>query len=140
MGPIFFNQTVTAYVYRDLICQFVSLLDVSERRCWLQQDGATAHAANETMAFLREFFDNRPISKNLWPPRSPGLSPPDFYLWGYLKGVVYSNNPHTLDELKRNITTAVANIAAGTLRRVTANSVKRVRECVHAEGGYFQLL
>ena len=53
MGPILFNQTVTANVYRDLICHFVSLLDVSERRCWLQQDGATAHTANETGIFKR---------------------------------------------------------------------------------------
>ena len=98
------------------------------------------HTQPTKLAFLREFFDDRLISKNLWPPRSPDLSPPDFYLWGYLKGVVYSKNPHTLDELKRNITIAVANIPAGTLRRVAANSVKRVRACVRAEGGHFQHL
>ena len=43
-----------------------------------------------------------------WAAHSPDLNPPDFYLWGYLKDKVYENNPQTLPELKRAITTAIA--------------------------------
>jgi hypothetical protein len=39
----------------------------------------------------------------LWPARSPDLYPYDFYLWVDLKSEVYSNNPHTFDELKHSI-------------------------------------
>jgi hypothetical protein len=48
--------------------QFISLLNKEERFCWLQQDGATSHTANSTMEILKQFFDDRIISKNLWPP------------------------------------------------------------------------
>jgi hypothetical protein len=48
---------------------------------------------------LKQFFDDRITSKNLWPPRSPDLTPPDYFLWGYL----YSNRPQTTEDLKQNI-------------------------------------
>jgi hypothetical protein len=48
--------------------QFISLLNEEERFCWLQQDGATLHTANSTMEMLKQFSDDRIISKNLWPP------------------------------------------------------------------------
>jgi hypothetical protein len=61
--------------------QFISLLKEEEERfCWLQQDGAISHTANSTMEMLKQFFDDRIISKNLWPPRSPDLVPPDYFL------------------------------------------------------------
>jgi hypothetical protein len=48
--------------------QFISLLiEEEERFCWLQQDGATSHTANSTMEMCKQFFDDRIISKNLWP-------------------------------------------------------------------------
>ena len=58
------------------------------------------------MAILTEAFPGRLISRNgdiSWPPRSPDLTPPDFFLWGYLKGKVYINKPNTLQELKNII-------------------------------------
>ena len=30
------------------------------------------------MNLLKEFFGDRVISKDVWPPRSPDLNPPDF--------------------------------------------------------------
>jgi hypothetical protein len=38
---------------------------------------------------------------NLWPPRSPDHPGPYFYLYGPLKGRVYDNNPHSIEELNR---------------------------------------
>ena len=55
------------------------------------------------MAAVGEVFGDRVISHGLWPPRSPDLTPPDFYLWGKLKGSVYAHNPRTTDELKQKI-------------------------------------
>jgi hypothetical protein len=49
---------------------------------------------------LSEFFGGHIISQNLWPPWSPDLSLPDFYLWGILKENVYKNILHKLEELK----------------------------------------
>jgi hypothetical protein len=88
---------------------FISLLEVDEQDCWFQQDGATAHTANSIMQMLSEFFGGR-ISQNLWHPRSPDLSPLDFYLWGFLKENMYKNNPHT-EELKRNTELCISNVS-----------------------------
>jgi hypothetical protein len=78
------------------------------------------------MNMLWGFFQDRLISKNLWPSRSPDLSSPDFFLWGYLKETVYQENPHTLEDLRNNITNAVQGITADVLRRVCRNMCRRV--------------
>jgi hypothetical protein len=78
-----------------------------------------------------------PKSKE-WPPRSPDLSPPDFFLWGYLKGNVYKNNPHTVEELKNNITTASTSINIQVLHKVAPNMVKRARICITEQGAHFE--
>ena len=63
---------------------------------WFQQDGATPHSSNESLAWLQQRFPDRLISRRCdpqWSPHSPDLNPPDFYMWGYLKDKVYGNNP-----------------------------------------------
>jgi hypothetical protein len=89
VGPIFFSEIITAEKYQVIIMQFISLLNEEERSCWLQQNGATWHTANSTMEMIKQCFDDKIISKNLWPPRCPDLTPPDYFLWGYLKQIVY---------------------------------------------------
>jgi hypothetical protein len=116
---IFFDTTVTSAVYADVVQQFVALLNEDERYSWHQQDGATCHTSDETMTPLKQFLDDRVISKNLWPPRSPDLTAPHFFLWGYLKEIVYKNSPHTLVDLKRNTEEAVKEITSETLLRVS---------------------
>ena len=57
------------------------------------QDGAPPHIGLCVQQFLRQHFTNdRVISRafpTIWPPRSPDLYPYDFWLWGYLKNLVY---------------------------------------------------
>ena len=91
---------------------------------WFQQDGATAHAARASMELLREHFPDRLISLRgdlPWPARSPDLAPCDFFLWGYLKSIVYNDRPQTLAHLKTNIRNAIAEIPVDMLQRVTRN-------------------
>jgi hypothetical protein len=85
-------------------------------------------------------FSGRLISKRLWPPRSPDLSPTDFFLWGNLKDTVYSNHPHTLQELQANIQRTVDKVSTGTLQNVFANMIRRVHLCEERIGGHFQHL
>ena len=66
---------------------------------------ATAHTAVISIAALRCLFPQRVISgfgAVSWPPRSPELTAPDFFLWGCLKKV-YSTRPTDLHALKANI-------------------------------------
>jgi hypothetical protein len=43
-----------------------------------------------------------------WPPRSPDLTPPDFFLWGFFKQRACCNNPRILEDLKNNTEQPVA--------------------------------
>jgi hypothetical protein len=96
------------------------------------------------MAYLESVIPGRLISKRFWPSQSSDLSPPDFFLWGHLKNIVYSNHPrthtHTLQELQANIQRTVDRISTGTLQNVFANMIRRVHLCQERNGGHFQHL
>jgi len=49
-----------------------------------QQDGATAHTARNSMAVIREMFENviSRFGDIAWPARSPDLTVPDFFFCG----------------------------------------------------------
>ena len=60
--------------------EFVSKLTVQEIASgYYQQDNATSHTADLSLNRIREMFEERVISKNLWPPQSPDLIPPDYF-------------------------------------------------------------
>lgn len=97
---------------------------------WFQQDGATAHTARVSMDCLREAFPGRLISLRgdvNWPARSPDLAPCDYFLWGYLKSLVYNDRPHTLEHLQNNIPVHM-------LERVDRNFRIRLNQCIDNGG------
>ena len=121
--------------------EFVDQLDDDElRNGYFQQDGATCHTSNESMTEIESFFDDRIISKALWPPRSPDLNPPDFFLWGALKGKAYANKPRTIQELEKNIRREIAAISEDVLQATSANMKRRVQLCLDSGGEHFQHL
>ena len=138
IGPIFFENTITSerYIHNILEPFFDQLTEQEKQQGWFQQDGAgaTAHIARVSMAAVGEVFGDRVISCGLWPPRSPDLTPPDFYLWGKLKGSVYADNPRTMDELKQKIISVIQNIA------FFQNTQRRARLCLQVNGAHFQQL
>jgi hypothetical protein len=85
-------------------------------------------------------FENRLISRGLWLARFPDLNAFDFYLWGNLKDKVYSNNPHTLVELKQSIHETITSIEVSELKLVSNNIFKRLEACLRAEGRHFEHL
>jgi len=108
---------------------------------WFQQHGATAHTAVISIAALRRLFPQRVISgfgDVPWPPRSPDLSVPDFFLWGYLKGKVYNNRPTDLHALKENIREEIAKLSEETLQAVMHSFLTRVHLCIQEGGGHLK--
>ncbi|GFW45209.1 putative LOC100569746 [Trichonephila clavipes] len=71
-----------------------------------QQDGATCHTARATIDLLKDTLGDRLILRLgpvNWPPRSCDLTPLDYFLWGYVKSLVYADKPQTLDHFEDNI-------------------------------------
>ena len=86
---------------------------------------------------LGEHFPERLISLRgdlPWPARSPDLTPYDYFLWGYLKSIVYADCLRTLAHLKDNIRQAIANIPVDILERVARNFENRVAQCIDNGG------
>lgn len=82
---------------------------------------------------------NRIISRNSefnWPTRSPDLTAPDYFLWGYLKERVYVNKPQTIEQLKHNIEAEIRAIEPETLRAVMQNACLRAQLCIDENGGH----
>jgi len=136
---IFFDATITTAAYMEIFNNFVNQLDNEELSIgYFQQDGPTSHTSHASIAEIQSFSGDRVISKGLWPQRSPDLTPPDYFLWGYLKGTVYQNKPRTIDALKANITEGIQAVTADVLARTFQNMARRVQSCLDANGGHFQ--
>ncbi|GFU23985.1 hypothetical protein TNCV_3332091 [Trichonephila clavipes] len=132
IGPYFFkndeghNVTVNGDRYRAIITNFFipELNNHDVQELWFQQDGATCHTARATIDLLKDTFGDRLISRFgpvNWPPRSCDLTPLDYYLWGYVKSLVYADKPQTLDHLEDNIRRVIADIRPQMLEKVIEN-------------------
>ena len=73
-------------------------------------------------------------------PDRPICLPAIFICGGNLRGKVYSNNMHTIEELKTNIRNAIAEIRPNELAKVAGNVLKRAELCIQVHGEQFQHL
>ncbi|GFV76837.1 transposable element Tc3 transposase [Trichonephila clavipes] len=137
IGPYFFknheghNVTVNGDRYRAMTTKFFipELNNHDVQELWFQQDGATCHTACATIDLLKDTFGDRLISRFgpvNWPPRSCDLTPLDYFLWGYVKSLVYADKPQTLDHLEDNIRRVIADIRPQMLEKVIENWTSRL--------------
>ena len=100
----------------------------------LVQDGAPPHWALIVRAFLNEHFPMRWIGRGspfiLWPPRSPDLTPMDFFIWGHLKGRLYRGQAYpNLEVLMGRIREEAGTIDVAMARRSLENFWERMLIC-----------
>ena len=105
-GPFFFNGAT----YLDMLqIWLMPQLNEQQDDFVFQQDGAPPHWHTDVRDYLDEVLphpwigrataDNNALA--LWPPRSPDLTPCDFFLWGFVKDRVFVPPlPLNLDDLK----------------------------------------
>ncbi|GFW79174.1 transposable element Tc3 transposase [Trichonephila clavipes] len=91
---------------------------------WFQQDGAICHTARAIIDLLKDTFSDRLISR--FGPRSCDLTPLDYFLWVYVKSLVYADKPQTLDHLEDNIRRVIADIRPQMLEEVIENWTSRL--------------
>ncbi|GFV38176.1 transposable element Tc3 transposase [Trichonephila clavipes] len=125
------NVTVNGDRYRARITNFFipELNNHDVQELWFQQDDATCHTARATIDLLKDTFGDRLISSFEpvnWPPRSCDLTPLDYFLWGYVKSLVYADKPQTLDHLANNIRRVIADIRPQMLEKVIENWTSRL--------------
>ncbi|KYM95854.1 hypothetical protein ALC62_13505, partial [Cyphomyrmex costatus] len=91
--------------------------------------------------FLDETFAHRWIGRRgyiEWPPRSPDLTPLDYFLWGYLKDRVYATKPANLEELRGRIIHEVQLISRDLRLKVLGEFYLRLGQCQEVAGAQFE--
>lgn len=138
-GPFFFDENVRGDNYLDMLQRcFIPSLTRQDKRCAVfQQDGAPAHYALIVRQFLDANFPDRWLGRCgplLWAPRSPDLTPLDFFVWGHLKTQVFSRKPQTLQQLKDLICEEAQNISLEMCQNALSSFRSRLEKCIELKG------
>ena len=117
----FHEASITADVYLVFLTEYVApqLIEFQPTNIF-QHDGASPHWGLHVREFLNETFPNRWIGRDgpiPWPSRSPDITPLDFFLWGYVKDIVYKTKVRDIDDLKQRISNAMTTIDEAMLQR-----------------------
>lgn len=111
------------------------------RNMWIQLDGAPPHFAAPVRNWLNEQYPNRWIGRNgpvSWPPRSPDLTPLDFFLWSHVKALVYQTPVHNEEELILRIRNALTTVTPEMLTQVQVSTRRRLELCLENQGHQFE--
>jgi len=136
LGPYFFDETATKERYLAMLQDFV-WPQMKHRGLYFQQDGANPHWSLIVRDWLNKKFPDRWIGRSgpiKWPARSPDLTPPDFFLWGYLKDIVYKERPSTCEELRTRIEQACEEIDKDMIKRACQSVPSRLKFCLERKG------
>ena len=138
------GQSVNQHVYLDMlktkVWPFVSH-HATRKGYWFQQDGAKAHTAVSVRSWLTQKFHERVISHlmdRIWPPRSPDLSPLDYWFWGACLQELRRSPPRTIDELKATVEAYAASLTSEEISKAVLDILPRAEACILAEGGAFE--
>ncbi len=104
---------------------------------WFQQDSATAHTSRPSLSLLREMFPGHLISLRGaigWPPRSPDLTPCDFFSVGLPESKGLWTTSQTVEALKEAIRQEVAAITPEMILKVTDSYRERLHQCINIQG------
>ncbi|CAF4233993.1 unnamed protein product [Rotaria sp. Silwood2] len=138
VGPYVFDDTVTGSLYKEMLVEYV-WPKLKRKKFYFQHDGAGAHYAIAVREWLDEIFSDHWIGRRGpfdWPARSPDLTPCDFFLWGYLKDIVFKKPPATLMELQQSIEEACEQVTEEMCRKACRSVMQRLRDCLHREGHF----
>ena len=116
IGPFFFEEVTInqANFLRMLQESILPQVRHRDHAVVFQLDGAPAHWGLDVRASLNTEFPGQWIGRDgptPWPPRSPDVTPLDFFFWGYIKTLVYSHHIHNVNHLKERIRESVGHVS-----------------------------
>lgn len=141
IGPFFFDETVNSERYLAMLTdKFWPQIDQKGLTddIIFMQDGAPPHWGLGVRGWLNEHLPGRWMgrgSPNLpWPPRSPDLTPCDFFLWGFIKSKVYTTRPASLQDLRNRILVAFTEVSVEMRMKILLEYKARL-EKIRENGG-----
>lgn len=148
IGPYFFRNNLNSQRYLEFLNNDIAeVLDnmAIDLRCalWYQLDGAPIHNTLQVRNTLNVLFHSRVIGRNwdnCWPPRSPDITPLDFFLCGYLKQKVYKFRPfRDIDHLETIIRQCVQEIPPQFVKKAVKEVSRRTIRCIERNGGHTEM-
>ena len=131
-----FKESVKADSYHDMLQSKFSLMNM--KKYWFMQDGAGPHYANKVKNMLNKKYPRRWIGKGsyfqTWQPRSPELTPCDFFLWGYLKHRIALRRPSSKNELIETVKKEFEAIPRERIALACRSVTSRMEKCLDVEG------
>ena len=144
IGPFFYENNLNSERYLEMLNnEIIPELRAAYRehfnQIWWLQDGAPAHRTNIVKTRLSDVFNHRIIGIGFdteWPPRSPDMTPCDYFLWGHVKNQVYSTVPTDLLDLRARLILAFEELRENPdlIRRVMMSMRKRAQCCIERNG------
>ena len=98
-----------------------------------QQDGALAHRARDTVAFLERKVPDF-ISPRLWPPNSPDLNPVDYCIWSVLQEKVQWSTIANVSELHMRLINERGRFVLSIVDAAIGQWRRRLSACVCGAG------
>lgn len=141
IGPYFFEDTVTGEAYRHMLQTFFWPRVQQHDQFYFQQDGAPPHYSRTVRQWLDYNFAGKWIGRRgpiEWPARSPDLTPPDFFLWGVIKNLVYAEKPRNLQDLRQAIEQKFTTIDLELCEKVCRSIPERLQKCIRHNGEQFE--
>ena len=108
---------------------------------FFQQDGSPPHYHCDVQPYLNEILPSRWNERRVFVeylPRSPDLTPLDFFLWGYLKDKVYATKTATIAELRDAIEQECTQIPNEVFLAVINSITFRSQQCLDKNGYQFE--
>jgi len=101
------------------------------------------HSAREGV--LNECFPNGWLGRGgpvAWPPKSPNLTPLDYYLWGHMKTLVYETKVKSRAALHNRIFAVAEHIRnhPANVASATQSLLMYAEKCIATGGGHFEQL
>lgn len=150
VGPIILPRVLTGNRFLELLSDELPILMeelplATRRVMYLQLDGCPAHYTRAVRDFLNANYANRWIGRQGpvgWPPRSPDMTPLDYFLWGTMKQRIYSTPINTEADLVERIVNCAAELknSPEIIKKATRHILVRAQLCLQQRGSHFEHL
>ena len=116
MDGIFYLDLLEEYVFPQIETFEQEIVS----RVIFMQDRAPLHFSCFVIDVLNERFPDAWIGRGgpiSWPPRSPDFFPIDFFLWRYIKNIVYAEKIRNIQHLQDRITSAIETVTRDMIQK-----------------------
>ena len=131
------EEIQTAETYLQLLQRQLGMMDLQEN--YFQQDGAPIHTANKVVKYLKSNYHHHWIGKKWggekeWAPRSPDLSPLDYFFWSYVQAQLLSHNLETKADFHNSLILEIPRVPKKMIQQACSSIIKRCEKCIEKRG------